>query len=131
MTGPEPVRVELATDLRAVGQARRAARDVLVAWRLSHLVDVVVLVTSELVTNALRYGRPPVSIALQRQAGQVRLDVRDGDPAEPPAAPSVVAAHAESGRGIAIVHALADEVAVEQVEDDGKIVHVTFRADPA
>ena len=125
-SAPSTVRVELAQDPRAAGQARRAARDVLVAWRLSHLVDAVVVAASELVTNAVRYGRAPVSMELQCQADQVRLDVHDGNPTEPPGPPGEVAVEAESGRGLGIVQALADEVAVEQVEDDGKIVHVTF-----
>lgn len=124
------VHVDLPSDLRAAGQARRATRDVLMRWRLAHLVDAVTLAVSELVTNAVRYGRPPVSIELQRQAEQVRLDVHDGDPAEPPGAPGDAAADAESGRGLAIVQALADEVVVEQVASDGKVIRASFGAEP-
>lgn len=123
------VRVELAQDQRAPRQARRAIRDALVSWRLCGLVDAVVLTASELVTNALRHGRPPVSIELQHSMDRVRLEVHDGDPSEPPAAGAEAATTAESGRGISIVHALADDVAVQQVEDDGKIVHATFEVD--
>ena len=127
--GASAVRVELAQDSRAPGQARRAARQVLVSWRLASLVDTVVLVASELVTNAVRYGRPPVTMELQCEVDQVRLDIHDGNPTEPPGAHGEAPADAESGRGLTIVQALADEVAVEQVEDDGKIIHVTFGVD--
>lgn len=120
------VRVELAQDPRAAGQARGAVREVLVRWRLVHLVDAVVLAASELVTNAVRYGRPPVAMQLQRQEGQVRLDVHDGNPAEPADRHGQVHADAESGRGVEIVQALATEFSVEQVDGDGKIVHATF-----
>jgi len=36
---------------------------------------------------------------------------------------------AESGRGINIVNAIADEVGCEQVEDDGKIIFASFDID--
>ena len=127
--GASAVRVELASDQRAAGQARSAARQTLIGWRLSGLVDAVVLAASELVTNAVRHGRPPVSMELQRQSNRVRLDVHDGSPTEPPPSEGETLQGAESGRGLSIVHLLADEVAVEQVEDDGKIIHVTFGVD--
>ena len=103
-------------------------------WRLSHLVDAVVLAVSELVTNAVRYGRPPVFIELQRRPEQVRLAVHDGNPAEPSLEPGAAETgtdvEAESGRGLGIVHAVADKVNVEQVPGDGKIIQVTFTAEP-
>lgn len=121
------MRVDLAQDERAASQARRATRDALVKWRLPGLVDAVVLAVSELVTNATRHGRPPLSMGLQHQREQVRLEVHDGSPTEPPGLAGPTAApDAESGRGLSIVQALADEVDVEQITDDGKIIHVTF-----
>jgi anti-sigma regulatory factor (Ser/Thr protein kinase) len=126
----EPVHVELAQDRRAPADARRAAREALVRWRLPGLVDAVVLAVSELVTNAVRYGRPQVSLELWRQPEQVRVSVHDGDPTEPPTGGGEAGPDAESGRGLSIVQQLADEVAVEQVPDDGKIVRVSFDVSP-
>jgi two-component system sensor histidine kinase BaeS len=37
-----------------------------------------------LLDNAFRHGKPPVEIALARQGGRVRLDVRDAGPGLPP-----------------------------------------------
>ena len=125
-TSADPVHVELPQDRRAPADARRATQDALLRWRLPELVDAVVLAVSELVTNVVRYGRPPVSLDLRRQPQQVRVEVHDGDPTEPPRARGDVGPDAESGRGLAIVEALADDVAVEQVADDGKIVRVSF-----
>ena len=120
------VEVHLSQDARAAGQARRAAGDIMTTWRLCHLVDAVVMTASELLTNAVPHERPPVHMQLERRRSQVHLGVHDGNPAEPPPVPRDVLADAESGRGIGIVHALADHVAVEQVQDDGKIVRATF-----
>ncbi len=97
----------------------------LLAWRLPALVDTVVLAVSELVTNAVRYGRPPVGLVLQRDRQEVHLDVHDGSPREP-AGPRGTSVTAESGRGMDIVQALAEQVDCEQIPDDGKIVHATF-----
>lgn len=132
LDGPstEPVHVELSQDRRAPADARRATRDALVRWRLPELVDAVVLAVSELVTNAVRYGRPRVSLELQRQPEQVRVEVHDGDPTEPPTGHGEAGPDAESGRGLTIVQELADEIAVEQVPDDGKIVRVSFDTPP-
>ena len=126
----EPVHVELAQDRLAPADARRAAREALVRWRLPGLVDAVVLAVSELVTNAVRYGRPQVSLELWRQPRQVRVAVHDGDPTEPPTGRGEAGPDAESGRGLSIVQELADEVVVEQVPDDGKTVRVSFDAPP-
>jgi anti-sigma regulatory factor (Ser/Thr protein kinase) len=125
------VRIEVADDVRAVGQARSAARDALLRWHLPALLDTVVLVASELVTNALRYGKAPVYLILGlTKSHQVEVNVHDANPAEPTATRSPVHPDKESGRGLDIVDALADEVTVEQVPDDGKIVRATFSVSP-
>lgn len=123
----DEVHVDLPQDPLAPAQARRVTREALVSWRLPELVDSVVLAVSELVTNAVRHGRPDVSLELLRRASRVRVVVRDGEPTEPPGVGSgATSPDAESGRGLAIVQALAGEVAVERVADDGKIVRVDF-----
>ena len=128
--GPElqdVVRLELDSSLRAPAEARRAVRQALVAWRLPSLVDAVVLAVSELVTNAVRHGRPPVALVLRRsRTGEVSVDVHDGSPSEP-VAPGVPAGEqAESGRGLQIVDAVSGARTYAQVPDDGKVVHVDF-----
>jgi anti-sigma regulatory factor (Ser/Thr protein kinase) len=127
---PDRVRVPLRDDLRAPAQARRAVRDVLLSWRLPELVDAVVLAVSELVTNALRHGRPPVHLVLHRERACVRLDVHDGRPPVPPSDRRPASDEAESGRGLQIVHALAVDVGCERVPGDGKVVHASFPTGP-
>ena len=124
------VQVKLAQNEETPGQARRVTRQALLDWRLPGLVDAVVLAVSELVTNAVRYGRPPLAMELRRRPREVRLAVHDGNPAEPVGADGAVAELAESGRGMGIVEVLADEVIVEQVTGDGKIIYAAFGIPP-
>ena len=123
----EVVRLELSPGPHAPGDARRATRDTLRRWELPALVDRVVLVVSELVTNSVRYGRPPLRLDLRRLRGCVRVDVHDTVPEEPVlhGRPDVDADR-ESGRGLLIVSVVADEVGVEQVPGDGKNVYASF-----
>ena len=94
------------------------------------MVDPVVLVVSELVTNAVRYGRPPISMELRLRTERVRLAVHDGNSSEPVSRGDETEPDAESGRGMGIVAAVADEVIVEQVPDDGKIIRAVFDIRP-
>lgn len=120
------MRVDLVSDARAADQARRGVRQVLMGWQLPALVDSVVLAVSELVTNAVRYGRPPLFLVLSRDATRVRLDVHDASPTEPDEQRPQAGPGAESGRGLDIVSAVALEVGCEQVPDDGKIMYASF-----
>jgi anti-sigma regulatory factor (Ser/Thr protein kinase) len=124
--GDQHVSVELSADQEAPGQARRATREVLSRWQLPALVDRVVLVVSELVTNSVRYGRPPVRLVLTRWQRCVRVDVHDAHEVEPCLDRPDVAPDAESGRGLLLVNAVADQVGVEQVPGDGKHVFASF-----
>ena len=123
----EVVRVDLRPGPHAPADARRATREVLRRWELPSLVDRVVLVVSELVTNSVRYGRPPLHLDLRRLRGCVRIDVHDTVPEEPVmTGRQAVGDDRESGRGLLIVSAVADEVGVEQVPGDGKHFYASF-----
>ena len=52
------------SDLAAVSRARTDATEQLSSWGLEELDFTVELVVSELVTNAIRYGKPPVQLRL-------------------------------------------------------------------
>jgi serine phosphatase RsbU (regulator of sigma subunit)/anti-sigma regulatory factor (Ser/Thr protein kinase) len=97
--------VHLAGHLAEVGRARRTAS----TWaeRAGAPVDVVELLVTELVTNALRHGGPGVDLWLRRLPdGGTRLEVVDGSAGAVPVvrAPD---ADAEGGRGLVLVSALA------------------------
>ena len=123
----EVVRVDLSPGPHAPADAREATREVLRRWELPSLVDRVVLAVSELVTNSVRYGRPPLRLDLRRLRGCVRIAVHDTVPQAPVLHDrDPVDDDRESGRGLLIVSAVADEVGVEQLPGDGKQVYASF-----
>lgn len=71
------VGMSLPNDATAPTEARHAVRATPTRWRLPALVDSCVLTVSELVTNAVRYGLPPLGLVMRRRKGAVRIDVSD------------------------------------------------------
>jgi len=73
----------LPTVMTSPGEARRACR---AFARRNHVeaVDTLLLVLSELVTNAVQHGGAPIGIRIECDGGSVRIEVSDaaGDPAE-------------------------------------------------
>ncbi|MDH6543677.1 SpoIIE family protein phosphatase [Streptomyces sp. SPB4] len=55
---------EVPSDPAAVAVARRLASEQLAAWALEDQVFATELIVSELVTNAIRYGAPPIRLRL-------------------------------------------------------------------
>jgi anti-sigma regulatory factor (Ser/Thr protein kinase) len=95
------------------GQARRAVVECASRLGLDEVVDDLLLVVSELVTNAVRHGAPPVRLELLADADVVRVAVGDGDPGMP--RPRELCDDAEGGRGMVLVDLLArDHGAHEQ-----------------
>jgi len=119
------VHADLTADLTAPTQARALTRRTLHRWSLQGLVEPVTLAVSELVANAVRHGRPPVALSLSRQRRQVHIEVHDEAPAALVEQPTP-GAEAESGRGLSIVQALADDTGIQEIDDDGKIVWADF-----
>lgn len=96
-----------------VGAARAFIRATLCDWGIAgNLMQDLELVATELVTNALIHAHGEARLALSRSAPDaVRLTVSDDGPADPLIR---VADHEDtSGRGLAIVAALAERWGVE------------------
>lgn len=69
------------SDDHAPGDARRHMRGRLGLWRLDHLSEVLELVVSELVTNAvLHAGRPALTLRLSQTETSIIIQVWDGNP---------------------------------------------------
>ena len=74
--------LQLPLDLPAVRTARRAVKE----WlddAPEELRSNAALVATELVSNAIRYGRPPILLELVREDTHIRMVVRDDGGGEP------------------------------------------------
>lgn len=87
---------------------RQMVRDSLLQTEATYDVDVVVLLTDELVTNAIVHAKTFVVITLAETAGRLHVEVQDEAPhSRPVPATSPPAALEEHGRGLELVSALA------------------------
>ncbi|MFD8412340.1 SpoIIE family protein phosphatase [Streptomyces sp. NPDC059650] len=96
---------DLPSDPSVVGQARRFTTDQLTAWGLEEASFVTELLVSELVTNAIRYGQPPIQLRLIHQDSTLICEVSDSSST----APHMRRARTfdEGGRGLLLVAQLA------------------------
>ncbi|MFJ3233913.1 SpoIIE family protein phosphatase [Streptomyces sp. NPDC086787] len=92
---------ELPFEPATVGHARQQAIDQLTAWRLDEAVFITELVVSELVTNAIRYGRPPVRLRLIHDNHTLTCEVFDSSNTAPHMRRARV--FDEGGRGLLLV----------------------------
>ncbi|WP_060886330.1 SpoIIE family protein phosphatase [Streptomyces caniscabiei] len=91
---------DLPSDPAYVATARQNATELLARWGLEDASFVTELIVSELVTNAIRYGAPPVRLRLIRDRA-LMCEVADGSSTSP----HMRRAHAfdEGGRGLMLV----------------------------
>jgi anti-sigma regulatory factor (Ser/Thr protein kinase) len=115
--------LDLPADPASASEARRFVRRVLESWDAEALEDPALLLTSELVTNALLYARTPMKLRLRRRPGLVRVEVADEGAGAP--VRRRYNSDASTGRGLALVEALADDWGVEP-DNGGKRVWFTL-----
>ncbi|MFE3165431.1 SpoIIE family protein phosphatase [Streptomyces sp. NPDC059224] len=109
---------DIPADPVAVAQARMGAAAQLDAWELNDAGFVTELVVSELVTNAIRYGQPPIQLRLIYD-GDLICEVSDASGT----APHMRRAHTfdEGGRGLLLVAQLTAAWGTRQT-DQGKTI---------
>ena len=111
----------------AVGVGRRFVEQQTVARSGSRFVDAAVLVAGELLANARQHGLAPVAVCVSGDGENLRIEVRDGSSRVP-----VRAARSMSnmtGRGLALVEALASRWGVVRGPEAGKTVWAEFVGD--
>ncbi|MDI5967006.1 SpoIIE family protein phosphatase [Streptomyces sp. SL13] len=102
---------------RSVATARAFVRDTLQGWGFADVTDDAVVLTSELVTNAVVHAGTAADVVCLRQPGSVRIEVADQYPErEVPlhTSPHLTASpDKEGGRGLILCSALAGRWGVE------------------
>ncbi|MER6569719.1 SpoIIE family protein phosphatase [Streptomyces sp. NPDC001093] len=97
---------ELRSDWTDVSRARRLTCDQLSAWGLDEAAFTTELMVSELVTNAMRYGRPPIQLRLIHQDSTLICEVYDSSGTTPHMRRARI--FDEGGRGLLLVAQLAE-----------------------
>lgn len=120
--------MELAPEAASASAARRFVRETLASWGASALEEAAILLTSEVVTNALLHARTPMRLLLRRRDGLLRVEVCDESDLPPER--RHYEADASTGRGLALVEALADDWGVDPA-DGGKSVWFTLSMEAA
>ena len=108
-------RIPLMADAAAASAARSVVEDAIRTWRVPVDADVAILLTSELITNAVTHGAPAagtfVLLTIACDAAGLRVDVHDSS-GDLPVLDSLIdeaPAEAETGRGLLLVTTLSAE----------------------
>ncbi|MFJ7902136.1 SpoIIE family protein phosphatase [Streptomyces sp. NPDC096198] len=104
LSGDRVATWELPSEPSVVALARELACERLAAWHLEHTAFIAELVVSELVTNAIRYGSPPVHLRLIRDTALI-CEVGDASSTAPHLRRARLSD--EGGRGLLIVAQLS------------------------
>lgn len=116
--------IVLPLSREAPGQARAFVRSVSTGRPHLTLLDSVLgdaeLLVSEVVTNAVLHGRPPVRLGVVLDADAVLIRVGDSGPHVPWRRDA--SADDEGGRGMELVDSIADTWGVDQLAGGGKVV---------
>ncbi|MGA5134413.1 ATP-binding protein [Streptomyces olivoreticuli] len=114
--------VAFAPDPDRVAHIRRITMASMRHWAVpAPLAGDVVVVVSELVTNAIKHGHGTVGLRVRHTGNELRVEVTDGNPA--PARLQAAADDDVSGRGLFLVHALARGWGVSE---DGRTTWANF-----
>ncbi|MDQ1680376.1 MAG: hypothetical protein QOI42_1235 [Frankiaceae bacterium] len=129
--GLDEAGTELVSDVfvpvtAAAPAARRFVTTTLSAWGLHHLVDDVILATSEIATNAVRHAVSPFRLRISRDRATLRVTVEDVAPVRP--VPRTAADDDFGGRGLAIVQTVANRWGYDSLAR-GKAVWAEFHVD--
>jgi anti-sigma regulatory factor (Ser/Thr protein kinase) len=115
----------LEPDHTGAAAARRFASDAIAAWSPAPAPDELVLVVSEMATNAIVHARPPLRLRLTHLGDEVLVELADGVRVAPYRRHPMPCD--ERGRGLQIMAALALRSGVS-VDAHGKTVWCTVAA---
>jgi anti-sigma regulatory factor (Ser/Thr protein kinase) len=114
------LRISLPRDISSPAEARRQVRE----FAAEHDVDdltLLLLVVSELVTNAVVHGAEPIEMRASVEGGTVRVEVSDSDPDISTVVTPPHASEQIGGRGLEIIDSVTRSWGAFP-NDTGKIV---------
>jgi len=118
---PESIAIlQLPALPESAASGRRFIAKTLAGWGLAGLSDTAVLLGNELITNALVHAGSAVEVRLVRRRSTLRVAVRDTSGGMP--VRRFYSLEARSGRGLAMVEALATRWGVTPLSAGGKTV---------
>jgi anti-sigma regulatory factor (Ser/Thr protein kinase) len=112
----------LKPELSAPAQARRGVASALDAWGLGPIRDDAILLTSELVTNAVIHAGTPIVLVVRHIQRGVRIEVNDDAPSLPERRYTDDGPPRQDGRGVWLLDQLADRWGVQRRPNDSKFV---------
>jgi len=110
----------LPAEASSARRARRIVHETLASWGLEALEEVASLLASELVSNVVLHVRSDCSLQMGFDGWRLRVGVWDGSLVAP--VRHHRSASAATGRGLALVEALASDWGWEPSEQGGKVV---------
>ncbi|HTU76993.1 MAG TPA: ATP-binding protein [Trebonia sp.] len=127
---PPDCRFSLSAGAQAAAEARGQLHALVRLWGMRVDADVLVLLASELITNAVTHaesgaGAGAISVCVRCLRGELRVEVHDGSHDMPLPVPPPVDDDAEAGRGLLLVDALATEWGFYRTPG-GKAVYFTL-----
>jgi anti-sigma regulatory factor (Ser/Thr protein kinase) len=93
-------------DIESPRLARAWAAPHLERWHLGHHIPALMIVLSELATNAVIHAHTPFTVTLELADGELRVKVSDDSPRPP--VPREAAPEEVGGRGLVAVAGLTD-----------------------
>jgi len=113
-------KAQMAGEPASAGSARTFVAETLLRWDAANDLDTVSLLVSELASNAIVHARSDFEVSVLLRGHTIRIEVDDKSAAIP--LPRDAADDDESGRGMALVDALALGWGVIDRDDGGKTV---------
>ncbi len=111
-----PAELVLPMESTSASAARAFARRSGCTVHALEMLDDALLLISELVTNSVLHGGPPIVLAIECTDDRLHVRVRDGSATLP--TPRVATDTEENGRGLSLVDLLTDTWGVEPVADE-------------
>jgi DNA-binding NarL/FixJ family response regulator len=98
-------RTQLAADVRSSAGARRFMEETLRRWECGEVLDIVNILVSELVTNAIKHAHSEADVMVLLTSTAIRIEVTDTGEGVPQ--PKELVQEGTSGRGLAIVDVMS------------------------